>query len=100
MITNQDDVIYINDIKNEIETLRETRESVLYAYLDRKIDASELVFWDITDGLQLTGLELLMANLELIGRSDERMIIKDNGYSDVATDSMMEVDFDGVLYLV
>ncbi len=100
MITNNDDVIFINDIKNEIEALRETRDSVLYAYLDRKIDDSELVFWDITDGLQLTDLEPLLSDLELMGRGDARMIIKDNGYSDVATDSMMEVDFDGVLYLV
>lgn len=101
MITNKDDVIFINDIKNEIEALRETRDSVLYAYLDRKIDDSQLAFLDITDGLQLKVLELLLSDLELIGRADERCIIRDDVVArELLTDHMLEVDFDGVLYLV
>ena len=101
MITNQDDVIYINDIYDELETLGELELQMNTDYNDGTIGEDELTHFYFTDGKQARVLRHLLSELELIGRADERCIIRDDVVArGLLTDHMLEVNFDGVLYLV
>ncbi len=100
MITNKDDVIYINDIYDELGTLEELELQFQSDYNEGVIGADELTHFYSTDSRQADILRWLISDLEMIGRGDARMIIRDDGARGLSTDHMLEVYFDGVLYLV